>query len=157
MNGLDFLQHASVDIGHAIQLSVAPVFLLSGIGVLLGMLTSRLGRIVDRARPIEERLKVLRRHEAKEAEADELAAILRALARRAQHMNNAITLSTFAALLVALVVVLLFVSAYVSFSLAGLIAVLFVLAMLSLIGALLSFLVEVRIATATVRIGPRPE
>jgi hypothetical protein len=39
-----------VDIAHAIQLALAPVFLLSGIGVLLGMLTSRLARIVDRDR-----------------------------------------------------------------------------------------------------------
>jgi hypothetical protein len=37
-----------VDTAHAIQLAVAPVFLLSGIGVFLGVLTSRLARIVDR-------------------------------------------------------------------------------------------------------------
>lgn len=154
MTGAEFLQQPSVDIGHAIQLSVAPVFLLSGIGVLLSMLTSRLARIVDRARPLEERLKVLKRHEVQE-ESAELTATLLALARRARHMNNAITLCTCAALLVAIVVILLFLSAYVTFSLGIMIAVLFALAMLSLIGALLSFLVEVRIATATVRIGPK--
>jgi hypothetical protein len=37
-------------IAHSIQLSVAPVFLLSGVGVLLGVLTNRLARVVDRAR-----------------------------------------------------------------------------------------------------------
>jgi len=37
-----------VDVAHAIQLALAPVFLLSGIGVLPGVLTSRLARIVDR-------------------------------------------------------------------------------------------------------------
>jgi hypothetical protein len=41
-----------VDIAHAIDLAVAPVFLLSGIGVLPGVLTNRLARIVDRARYI---------------------------------------------------------------------------------------------------------
>jgi hypothetical protein len=41
-----------VDVAHAIQLAVAPVFLLSGVGVLLGVLTARLSRVVDRARLI---------------------------------------------------------------------------------------------------------
>ncbi len=154
MNGLDLLLHPSVDIGHAIQLSVAPVFLLSGVGVLLGMFTSRLARIIDRARPLEERLRVLRRHDAQCDEAAESTVTLAALARRARYINHAITLCTCAALLVALVVVFLFVSAYVTFNLGSIVAVCFVLAMVSLIAALVSFLFEVRIATATVRIGP---
>ena len=41
-----------VDVAHAIQLAVAPVFMLSGVGVVLGVLTARLSRIVDRARLI---------------------------------------------------------------------------------------------------------
>ena len=43
-----------VDIGHVIQLAVAPVFLLSGIGIVLTVLTNRLARVVDRARKLEE-------------------------------------------------------------------------------------------------------
>ena len=43
-------------IAHVIQLSVAPVFLLSGIGAILAVMTSRLGRIIDRARVLEARL-----------------------------------------------------------------------------------------------------
>jgi Protein of unknown function (DUF2721) len=38
------------DITHTIQLAVAPVFLLTALGTTLGVLASRLGRIVDRAR-----------------------------------------------------------------------------------------------------------
>ncbi len=56
MNAFDISQAPVSDVAHAIQLSLAPVFLLSGIGVLLGMLTSRLARIVDRARVMEQRL-----------------------------------------------------------------------------------------------------
>jgi hypothetical protein len=37
-------------ITHAIQLAVAPVFLLSAVATLLGVLTGRLGRAVDRRR-----------------------------------------------------------------------------------------------------------
>ena len=47
-----------VDIAHAIQLALAPVFLLSGIWVFLGVLASRLARIVDRARGMEKELRL---------------------------------------------------------------------------------------------------
>jgi hypothetical protein len=138
-----------VDIAHAIQLAVAPVFLLSGIGVLLGVLTNRLARIVDRARKVEES----QRQEtppAPEIARDQL----RVAARRSRLINVAITLSTIAALLVALVVALLFASTFAPINLAGSVAILFVLAMAALVGALLSFLLEVRVAIAALRIGP---
>ena len=44
------------EIAHIIQLSVAPVFLLTGVGTLLNVLSGRLGRIIDRSRVIEQRL-----------------------------------------------------------------------------------------------------
>ena len=147
---LDIAPTDVAGVAHSIQLSVAPVFLLSGIGVLLGVLTNRLARIVDRARPMEEQLA-----RASGAEADDLRDRLRALHRRALCSNVAITLSTVAALLVAVVVALLFASNFVRFSLAAPLAALFVLSMLALVGALLAFLVEVRIATRTLRIGPQ--
>jgi hypothetical protein len=40
----------SVDIAHLIQVALTPIFLISAIGVTLNVLTSRLSRIVDRAR-----------------------------------------------------------------------------------------------------------
>ena len=43
-------------IAHVIQLSVAPVFLLSGVSAMLGVLSNRLGRIIDRARMLENRV-----------------------------------------------------------------------------------------------------
>ena len=50
------LEFSDVAIAHAIQLAVAPVFLLSGIGAILMVVTNRLGRIIDRARVLEDRL-----------------------------------------------------------------------------------------------------
>ena len=139
-------------IAHTIQLSVAPVFLLSGIGVLLGVLTNRLARVVDRARPLEDR------HErADPAAAAELRSRLNWLAKRARLMNAAITLSTISALLVAIVVAMLFLSAFIHFTLAVPVAALFIAAMAALVGALVAFLFEVRIATLTLRIGPKDD
>jgi len=40
-------------VAHVIQLSVAPVFLLSGIGAMLAVMTNRLARVIDRARALE--------------------------------------------------------------------------------------------------------
>ena len=139
---------AVASVAHSIQLSVAPVFLLSGIGVLLGVLTSRLARIVDRARALEDR-----HPRATAEEATDLQRQLVALATRARMINHAITLSTISALLVASVVALLFGSTFVNFNLALPVAALFIAAMAALVGALLSFLIEVRIATRTLRIG----
>jgi hypothetical protein len=146
---MELAQGEVATIAHSIQLSVAPVFLLSGIGVFLGVLTNRLGRVVDRARAFEDRYAGATRENA-----DELRRRLVVLARRARLINGSITLATISALLVAIVVALLFASAFVRFSLALPVAVLFVGSMFALVGALLAFLVEVRIATLTVRIGP---
>ena len=147
--GLQFAQVPVNDVAHAIQLSLAPVFLLNGIGVLLSMLTSRLARVVDRARTLEHRLPL--------ADADEAASLreqLSIISRRARLMNRAITLDTLSALLVAAIVGLLFSAAFMRFSLGPAIAVVFIIAMLALIGSLWCFLLEIRIATASLRFGP---
>lgn len=149
MNPLALTQVPVTDVVHAIQLSLAPVFLLNGIGVLLAMLTSRLSRIVDRARVMEGEL-----DRAPAAEGRLLVARLRVTSRRARLMNRAITLSTIAALLIALVVALLFTSAFTPLPLTFAISLLFIVSMSSLVGALWCFLIEVRIATASLRIGP---
>jgi hypothetical protein len=136
-----------MDVAHVIQSALAPVFLISGVGVMLGVLTNRLARIVDRARVWEAEVEKAAHREA------ELNVRLAALARRARYINSAITMCAVSALLVALVVVSLFANAFLAVNLSGLTAILFVAAMLALTGAFLAFLIEVRIATATIRIG----
>jgi hypothetical protein len=149
LNSLSFAGLAVTDVTHAMQLALGPVFLLNGVGVLLAMLTSRLARIVDRARSLEVRLPA-----APEEEAREIHRVLALTSQRARLMNRAITLGTIAALLVALVVALLFAAAFVRFAAAHVIAVLFVACMGTLVGSLWCFLVEVRLATAFLRFGP---
>ena len=128
MNPFAISQVPVTDVVHAIQLSLAPVFLLNGIGVLLGMMTSRLSRIVDRARVMEAQLPI-----APHAEGRLIIGRLAVTSRRARLMNNAITLSTIAALLVALVVALLFSSAFTQLPLTFAISLLFILSMSSLV------------------------
>ena len=138
-----------IDIAHLIQSSVAPVFLLSGVAASLGVLTNRLSRIVDRARGLEEQL------EGDPGDAPHLHGALAVLARRAHYINIAISLSTIAALLVALVVVTLFANAFFGSELSVVIALLFVGAMVCLSAAYIAFFIEVRVAVAALRIGIR--
>jgi hypothetical protein len=139
----------AVDIAHLIQVALTPIFLISAIGVTLNVLTSRLARIVDRARAMED---LLRRPDHK-ADGRDLHGSLRVLARRARYINAAITLITLSALFIAMVVVMLFVNAFLRWDLSAFIACMFILSMLSLAFALLAFLIEVRIATTNLRIG----
>ena len=132
MNPLDFAALAVTDVTHAMQLALGPVFLLNGIGVLLAMLTSRLARIIDRARSLEGRL-----HNAGTEDPIEIKRVLRFTSRRARLVNRAITLGTVAALLVAVAVALLFGAAFVTFPTAPVVAVLFVVCMGALVGSLL--------------------
>jgi hypothetical protein len=136
------------EIGHVIQLAVAPVFLLSGVGIILTALTNRLARVVDRARRLEDAA-----DQCAASERDRIHEQLRVMARRARLMNRAITLSTISALLVALVVVTLFLGAFLDFNASLPVAAMFILAMLALIGALVYFLREVFLAISTLRIG----
>jgi hypothetical protein len=136
-----------IDIAHVIQTSVAPVFLLTGVAATLGVLINRLGRIVDRARALEQQL------EGHAPRGRQLHADLAVLARRARYINIAISLSTIAALLVALVVVMLFAHAFLGSDLGMVIALLFTGAMVCLSAAYIAFFIEVRVAVAALRIG----
>jgi hypothetical protein len=138
------------DIARVVQTAVAPVFLLSGVGVTLTVLTNRQGRIIDRARLLESSLAT-----APPAEGVRLRAALATLSHRAHLINRALTLSTTCAILVCVVVAALFIGAAFRLDLSVLIALLFVLAMIAFIGALVSFLREIFVATAALRIGPR--
>jgi hypothetical protein len=136
-------------VAHAIQLAVAPVFLLSGIGAMLAVLTNRLSRIIDRGRVLDTQLAT--------SPPDAAASIhseLKALSRRARLVSRAITLCTITAILVCAVIATLFVAAFVGFDASVPIALFFVAAMVAFFGGLLSFLREIFIATASLRIGP---
>lgn len=143
MHGLEV-----VDIAHAIQLALAPVFLLTGIAAFLGVLTNRLARLVDRARNLEREVR-----QATAPDPDHARGQLAVMARRSRYINMAITLATVSGLLIALVVALLFSSTFVPLNLAVYVAVLFVVSMAALVAAFVSFLIEVRLAIASLQIG----
>ena len=136
-------------IAHVIQLAVAPVFLLTGIGGMLSVMTNRLGRIVDRARALEA--VAIRNAVDRQKTHVELVC----LSRRARLISVSISLCTLTALLVSSVIAILFLGSFVTLDASMVVALLFVTAMLAFIVALLFFLREVFVAIAGLRFGLR--
>jgi hypothetical protein len=129
------------DISHVIQLSVAPVFLLTSIGTILGVMSSRLARIVDRARTLLDRLETV-----SEPKAAAIHGEMHTLDRRRHLVNLAITCGTLAALLVCVSIATVFLGAVLKASVAKAVASLFILAMGAFVAALVFFLREILLA-----------
>jgi hypothetical protein len=138
------------DVAHVIQLAVAPVFLLTGVGAILAVLVNRLARVVDRFRTLERTLPDV-------SDAAQLSAQLEmnSLSRRAKMIHWAIGLCTGCALLVCMVIATLFVGSITNVEMPAVIATLFILAMLSLVAGLLFFLREIALATGSIHVVPR--
>jgi hypothetical protein len=133
------------DVTEAIQLALAPVFLLTGIAGLLNLMAGRLSRIIDRGRHFTEGPKLAEVTPAIEAE-------LRMLDRRRHLTSYAITTCTLAALLVCVVIATLFLEVMLSARLEWLVSLSFTAATLALITGLGFFLREVHLATKSIRI-----
>lgn len=131
---------APLTIAHAIQLALAPVFLLGAMAAMLSVFTSRLGRIIDRSRELQ----------GAEAPPEQLLSELRSLRRRARLAHYAIGMCTGAALCVSLIVAVIFTGFVLSMNMAIPVAVLFISSTALFILALLLLLMEVRLAAACV-------
>jgi sterol desaturase/sphingolipid hydroxylase (fatty acid hydroxylase superfamily) len=140
------------DITRTIQLAVAPVFLLLALGSTLAVLTTRLARVVDRARRLEARL-------GSEQDPPDRAALVeevRRLAHRARLIHWALTAATSAAILVCLLVAVAFLGYLFGAEFGGAMAILFILAISAYVVALLLFLREIFHAIDTLRFSLAP-
>ncbi|MFS1702495.1 DUF2721 domain-containing protein [Aestuariibacter sp. GS-14] len=131
-----------------IEIAVAPVFLLAGIAGFLNVMSGRLGRITDRVRAAEKDIVKL----TAEQESSRLKTEIILLWRRVRLINWAIGFCTASAFMVCSVIMSLFAGELWQIKLNLLVITLFILAMLLLICALLLFLLEVKLATATIRV-----
>ena len=131
-----------IEVASAIQLAVAPAFLLTGIGAILSVMTNRLARIIDRFRILNEKNKKLSRDEQAEI------ALLRL---RARWTHWAIALTTLSALLVCIVIASIFIATEVQFNFDQYIAFSFIGATSALIMGLISFTREVTLSKNVVK------
>ena len=133
------------EIAVVIQMAVAPAFLLTGIGAILTVMATRLTRIVDRFRVLNEGKSLFIK---KKAKTDELLSLL----CRARWTHIAIFLTTVSALLICVLIAMIFIATEVSFSLDKYLSILFIAAMSALILGLLSFLREVSLSKGVINI-----
>ena len=135
------------DIARTIQLTIAPVFLLAGIGAFLNVIAGRLNRVVDRSRHI-----AALHPDSTGEEHDQHVWELRLLDRRISLASNAIFLCVASGLTVCLLVTMLFISEIAHFNFGRAIMLLFVIAMGLLAIGLVLFLIETRVAVGGIRI-----
>ncbi|MBA2467358.1 MAG: DUF2721 domain-containing protein [Sphingomonas sp.] len=145
--GLPAAETAVTEVAEIIQLAVAPVFLLAGIGAFLNVCASRLARIVDRARQLEPQLLASRGPEH-----DRLQGEIRILDRRVALVSRAIFLSVLSAVLTCAVVILLFAGSLLKAEFGTSIALLFIATMVAIGLGFSVFLLETRVASRAVRI-----
>lgn len=141
------------DIGEfarAVQLALAPAFLLSGIAALLNVMTGRIARIVDRGRALADDDAVRVAH-------DGSTRVERHTLEQRRHLTSvAVTFTTIAALFVCVVIAGLFVEVMLQTPLKWFISAFFALAMLALMVGLAFLLRELHLAMRTVRIAVPP-
>lgn len=119
----------SRDVFQALQLAVSPVILISAYGLLLLSMTNRLGRAIDRARQL------VREGSAKE---EQIAII----ARRAVWIRSAIVFTSLALIAAALLVLVLFLSVYLTIDISAVVVLLFTGSIAFLIISLVYFLLD---------------
>jgi hypothetical protein len=146
-------------ISEAIKLATAPVFLLTGIGGILNVLGNRLGRVIDRARLIQNLIEqaIDNRSASSPARLERYYLELVVLERRKNIINVATAFLVMAAVLIAMTVIELFFSVSVEpgkISLSNWVAITFVSSFISLVGACVLYFAEILYASNTISFHP---
>lgn len=139
-------------ITHGIQLSVAPVFLLTAVAGMIGAVAGRLARIIDRARLVEERS----RTEVEPEWRERATAELQQLRTRGRIANGCIGLLTLCALLIGLTIIVLFLGGTGTVEISRWAVTSFLLGVASFLAALLCFLAETFLATRVLEFRVHP-
>lgn len=141
-------------VSELIQLSIAPVFMLTGIAGFLNVFTGRLARIIDRLEKINQ-YKEKMKDKIPKKESEILHVRQKTLIKRMKNTNRAIMFMTATGLFVALVMVTMFLSVFLGFEDSIFISLLFIASMLSLIISLLLFSREIiyTVSSAAIRTG----
>ena len=129
------------DLIPTLQISIGPVILISGIGLILLSITNRFGRVIDRARLLSKELSG-----AADTDRARILSELVILSKRADIVRKSIAFTGFSLLLAAFLIIALFLGALFELHMAEVIVTLFILCMLSLISSLLLFLSDTNLS-----------
>lgn len=134
-------------IAQTIQLALAPVFVLVAIGNIMNILTTRLGRIVDRSRALQAQ-----HGETSGPEHDALVVEMRYLDRRIQLIGHALLILVLSGIGIGVTVGMLFLGEMMGHEFRIATQVLFFAAIALLMLALVYLLLETRLVARTLRL-----
>ena len=140
------------DLIPTLQLSISPVILISGIGLILLSMTNRFGRVIDRSRLLNYDL-----HGASEMQRATILAELRILSSRGRIVRTSVALAALSALLAAFLIISLFLGALFELAVGVVLSIAFILCMLCLISALLLFLWDINLSLTALWLDLPPE
>lgn len=121
--------------------AVGPVILISGVGLLLLTMTNRLGRTIDRARQLRHELPPLAGEERAHVQAQ-----VDIIYRRAKIIRLAILFAVTSALLAAVLVTSLFLTAWFQWNITGLLGCIFIACLAALGLSLAAFMVDINLS-----------
>jgi hypothetical protein len=130
-----------------LQIAVAPVILISGVGLLLLSLTNRFGRAVDRSRQLMRELR-----EASETDRRRLEEQVANLYQRTKLIQTAIILGVISVLFAAVLIISLFFTALMKLEMAVFISALFICCLGTLIFSLIAFIMDIRLSLKALRL-----
>lgn len=134
-------------LAQTIQASLAPVFVLVAIGNIMNILTTRLGRVVDRSRHLQHD-----HAQTEGAEHDAVVIEMRYVDRRIQLIGHALLLLVLSAIGIGLTVGMLFLGEAFGQELRVATQVPFFAAIVLLLAALVHLLFETRLVAQTLRL-----
>lgn len=137
-------------LAEAIQLSVAPVFLLTGVAGMLNALGTRLARVIDRARILEDRL--FGPDGKNDPRFDDLQRELDSLILRRNVINGATALMVICSVLIGLTVVELFYSTGIQgrLQISQWVSITFIAGFACFIAACILYLIEILVASRSI-------
>ena len=130
-----------------LQLSIGPVIVISGVGLVVLSMTNRYGRIIDRSRSLAREIREQSTSELRHARLQ-----LDILLKRARVLRMAIALASLSMLLAATLVITLFMIELIAFNNAMPVIVIFIACMVSLIFALIAFLIDINMSLSALKL-----
>ena len=140
------------DLITTLQLSIGPVILISGVGLILLSMTNRLARVIDRSRLLSQDI-----NSVSNTDRIRILEELRILSSRANIARAGIALAVLSVLLASLLIISLFLGALFQMGIAAFIVTLFILCMLSLVSSLLLFLADINLSLKALWLEVPPE
>jgi Protein of unknown function (DUF2721) len=130
-----------------LEVAIGPVILISGVGLLLLTMTNRLGRAIDRARQLARELR-----DPDLPNRDHVLSQVAIIYKRAGVLRLTIALAAISVLLAAVLIVLLFFSALLTWDYGVIISLTFIACMSSLVASLVTFLYDVQLSLRALKL-----